>query len=120
MVIHLPDELSRRLESQASARHVSADQLAADLLARALQRVESQSVQDELIRVVEAIKATPPDPNHPQPATASLLDLLSAPVEPVEVDEPLPSPEEWDRQWANYEAQEKELARKNDTAEDRS
>lgn len=120
MIIHLPDEISRRLESQANARHVSTDQLAADLLARALQRAETQSAQDELFRVVEEIKDTPPDLNHPRPATASLLDLLSAPAEPVEDEEPPLSPEEWDREWANFEAQEKTLARSNDIVEDRS
>ena len=111
LTINIPDALSRQLESQANARHVSVDQLAAELLAAGLHQAEVQSAQEELAKLVEKIKAVSPNANILQPARASLRELLSSTVEPVaDADETPPlSPEEWDREWANFEAGEKAL-----------
>lgn len=66
----------------------------------------------ELMALVEAIKATPPNPNNIHPATASLADLLQNAPEDPDFDL-----ESWTRQWDAIEAEMKAIDRADDIAE---
>jgi hypothetical protein len=118
MTIKIPELLSRRLADEAYARQITVDQLAIELLNTSLLNTPTESTQDDLIRLVERIKASPGDPNSIHPAKASLYDLMRLPHQKNDDDdEPPLSPEEWDQLWANFEANEKELTRLHDLAD---
>ena len=110
MTIMLPEDLGKRLADQAEARRMSVIQLVENLLDESLRETEEQRQAElDLLALVQRIKSQPPPhPSTFHPATASLRNLLA---DSVSTETPIDS-DEWNRQWAQFEAEEKALSRK--------
>lgn len=111
VTITLSDEMETKLKHKAEVQHLSVEELALDLLGRALQAVEHSPTPEQ---VVAKIQATPPNPHHLRPATGSLAEALR--YSPDDPDFDLTA---WNREWEAVEAQMKALARANAIAEGR-
>lgn len=111
MVIRLPQELENRLKREADARALPAEELALVILDHALE----EETEPTLEEVVAKIKALPPNPDSIQYPTGSLEDYLrNAPLEPTDFDA-----EQWEKEWAEIEAEMKRIDREDDIAEGR-
>ena len=115
VTITLPDPLSERLQNEAQARSQSVENLAVELLSRAL---TDQSGQ-ELMALSARIRALPPNPANqfdPQAGMHSLTEHLSATIAAEDLNEEFDL-EEWQRNWNAVEAEMKITDRANDIAE---
>ena len=111
MVIRLPQELEERLRRKADARALRAEDLALDILAHGLE----EEIEPTLEAVVARIKSLPPNPDSIHPATGTLEEYLnSALPEPTDFDV-----DQWEKEWAEVEAEMKTITRENDIAEGR-
>ncbi|MFN8491666.1 MAG: hypothetical protein U0350_28970 [Caldilineaceae bacterium] len=130
LTITLPEKIAAQIQRKAEERHLSAEEIAVDLLQDALDH--ERELQDTLLNgyepigdedddfpspeeVVAQIKALgPTDPRYIRPATGSLAEALrNKPYDPdFDFDE-------WNRQWAEFEAELKAITRANDIAEGR-
>lgn len=110
LIINLPQELETKLKREATARELSPEEYALNLLDDALEQ-ESFPTPKE---VVAKIKALPPNPASIRRATGSLADALrNAPHDP---DFDLA---QWQKDWDAAEAEMKRITRENDIAEGR-
>lgn len=135
LTITLPEKIAEQLQRKAKERHLSAVEVAIDLLENALDEQadfhpalangktliaatddEVETISPTPEEVVAKIKALgPSDPRNIRPATGSLAQALrSIPSDP-DFDF-----EEWNRQWAEVEAEMKAITRANDIAEGRA
>lgn len=135
LTITLPEKIAEQLQRKAKERHLSAVEVAIDLLENALDEQadfhpalangktltaaaddEAETVFPTPEEVVAKIKVLgPSDPRNIRPATGSLAQALrSIPSDP-DFDF-----EEWNRQWAEVEAEMKAITRANDIAEGRA
>ena len=130
LTITIPEKMAEQIQRKAEERHVSAEEIAVGLLQGALNdEAELQEALSNSYRtisepddefptpeeVVARIKALgPTDPRYIRPATGSLAEALrNKPYDP-DFDY-----EEWNRQWAEFEAELKAITRANDIAEGR-
>jgi hypothetical protein len=132
LTITLPEKIAEQLQRKAKERHLSATEVAIDLLENALDEqtnfhsalangkapvTETDDGTEEAFptpeEVVAKIKALgPSDPRNIRLAQGSLAEVLrSIPSDP-DFDF-----EEWNRQWAEIEAEMKAINRANDMAE---
>lgn len=107
LTITLGDDLSARLQQQAEQQRVPAEQLAVDILENSLEMLS-------LPEVVKQIQATPASSNPVAPATVSLAELLQAAPNDSEFNLA-----DWNRRWAEIEAEQKAVLRANTLAEGR-
>jgi len=111
VTITLPDELEARLQHRAKGLRLSLENLALEILGRALGTDEYSPTPEE---VVAKIRATPPNPHSIRVADASLAEALrNAPKDP---DFELAT---WNREWAEVDAEMKAATRINAIAEGR-
>src|SRR2546429_9239006 len=115
LTITLPEKMAERIQRKAEERHRSAEEVAVDLLQDALD--DEAELQDDIANeygvisepaedfptpeaVVARFMALPPEPNSVRPARGSLAEALrNKPYDPnFDFDE-------WNRQWAEFEAE---------------
>lgn len=111
ITITLPDELESLLQRKAQSQHLSAEELALEILGYALE-TEEPFLSPKA--VVAKIKATPPDKHSLRPASGSLAEALRyAPTDP-HFDLAT-----WNEEWAAIEAEMQALTHANTIAEGR-
>lgn len=120
IAITLPDVLAAKLETAAQAQQRSAEEVAVELLGRALDAEPEPPdyIPPTLEGVVTRIRATPPNPEMVRPPSGSLGEYLAASIAAEDPHEPFDEAE-WKRQWAAVEAEMKAMTRANDLAEGR-
>ncbi|HEX6291403.1 MAG TPA: hypothetical protein VFZ66_19625 [Herpetosiphonaceae bacterium] len=107
--ITLPDTLEFQLRQQAQVQHRSVEDIALDILRDALDIAAPSPTTDD---IVARIKATPPNPQNIRPARGSLADALRD--EPGNPDFDL---DQWERDWAEVEAEMRAMTRTDNLAE---
>ena len=111
VTITLSDEIETQLHRKAEVQHLSVEELALEILGRALKTAELFPTPGE---VVAKIQATPPNPHSIRPASGSLAEALrQAPNDP-DFDLTL-----WNREWAAVEVEMKAITRANAIVEGR-
>lgn len=110
LTINLPEELETRLKREATARALSVEEFALDLLDSALEEETHPTLEE----VVAKIKAMPPNSASIRLPTGSLADALRD--TPSDPDFDL---ERWNKDWAAVESEMKRIAREDDIAEGR-
>ena len=131
LTITLPEKMAERIQRKAEESHLSAEEIAVDLLQGALD--DEATLQAEPSNgyrpisepdddfptpeeVVAKIKALgPTDPRYIRPATGSLAEALRSIPHDPDFDFAT-----WERQWAEIEAEMKAITRANDIAEGRA
>jgi hypothetical protein len=114
LTITLPEPLATRLQDYAATSQRSADEVAATLLAEALPPpivldLAAGATEDSLLRLVERIQATPPNPRNVfseeelRAKRAGLRRYLEASVAAEDPNEQFDE-QEWNRQWDAVEA----------------
>lgn len=111
ITLTLPEPLAARLQTEATMRRRSAQDLAVELLEQALPADLNQTLKE----LMDRVSAKPPNPACIRPATGSLADALRAGIE-AEDEAPFDLTA-WQRQWAAVEAEVKEVELANDKAE---
>jgi len=123
ITITLPDFLAVRLQREAQALQRSAEDLAVELLDKALEAKQQDDDRFHLTpeEVVAKIKALPPNPANQfdmKAMMAGLADYLEKSIASEDPNEPFDQ-EEWQRQWNAIEAEMKAVSRANSIAEGR-
>jgi hypothetical protein len=126
ITLTLSEPVVAQLQRKATQLNVSFEDFAEKIFRDAAVRqsvainpfIDNQESHPTPEEVVAMIKAAPPNPNAIQPATQTvdelLADLAANPPEPSDI-----SPDEWDRLWAKFEQELKDIDRANDIAEGR-
>ncbi len=111
-MITLPDDVARKLQTEANRHKMPIEDLISDLLANC----PGAGPEDgpSLDQVVANIKAMQPNPALYHPATESLAERLAGAADEPELDV-----ESWNREWARIEAEAKAVSRANDLTEGR-
>ena len=129
LTITLSEPLATRLQDYAATSRRSADEAAATLLAVALPApvapdFDMKAADDSLLRLVERIQATPPNPRNVfseedlRASSQRLMEYLAASIAAEDPNEPFDE-QEWNRQWDAVEAEMKAVTIANRLAEER-
>jgi plasmid stability protein len=110
LTIILPDPLAEQLQRKAETSHHSVEEIALEILQNALEWEGAPTLEE----VVDKIKRLPPNPANIRPAKGSFADALrNSPHDPkFDLDE-------WEQNWALFEAELKATAIANDIREGR-
>ncbi len=128
LTITLSEPLATRLQDYAATSRRSADEAAATLLAVALPApvapdLNAEAADDSLLRLVERIQATPPNPRNVfseaelRASREGMMRYLSASIAAEDPNEPFDE-QEWNRQWDVVEAEMKATTVANRLAEE--
>lgn len=129
LTITLPEPVATRLQDYAATSRRSADEAAATLLDIALPApvvpdLAAEAADDSLLRLVERIQATPPNPRNVyseedlRASSQRLMAYLAASIASEDPNEPFDE-QEWNRQWDAVEAEMKAITIANRLAEER-
>ncbi|RLT35747.1 MAG: hypothetical protein DWI57_15425 [Chloroflexi bacterium] len=121
LTLDLPDQIVNHLENKASVLELSVNAFTSRLLESVLYApqdadshfiytLDQSSPTDSLRELTAKIAASPPDPSLIEPATKTIAEfLLELENDPPLSDEDSISPPEWNRLWAEFEREMKEI-----------
>lgn len=129
LTITLPEPVATRLQDYAATSRRSADEAAATSLAIALPApvvldLAAEAADDSLLRLVERIQATPPNPRNVfseeelRARHEGLMQYLAASIAAEDPNEAFDE-QEWNRQWDAIQAEMKARDRAKDIVEGR-
>lgn len=116
VTLELNQKVVKQFQAKAQAQHLSLEQLLVDILTEAAANPQPTIAQWATTpeAVMAQVRALPPNPNAVVPAQGLLLEALQA--EPEDPNFDLAA---WNQQWAQAEAEIKEMTRQNDRQEGR-
>ena len=109
VTITLPHNLEAQLKQKAQTQKLSLEEMVLDILGKALTKESSLSTPEN---VVARIQALPPHKQNLRPASGSLADALRQASNDTEFDL-----EQWKAEWAEVEAEMRQITRENTLAE---
>ena len=119
LTLELPDQIVEHLESKASKLELSVNAFTSRLLESVLYaphdadwrtELSNSEMSPGLLALVAEIAALPKESALFEPATKTVEELFPEDTDAASDEEPI-SPEEWDRLWAEFEEELKEINR---------